>query len=74
MLSKEGQLYFWSILAPGIKNRFLVKKSEEKTCWFIPEVNAKCLLNGYVFDLFVWLVSLMSWNCSMIYTFILVKG
>lgn len=31
------------------------------------------LLNGYVFDLCVWLTSLMSWNDSMIYIFILVR-
>lgn len=74
MLSKEKQLRFWSILVPGTQEHFSVKKFEEKPSWFIPEVNAKCILNRYVFDLFVWLTSLMSWNNNMIYIFILWKN
>lgn len=73
MLSEQEQLYFRSILAPGIQKHFKGKKKiKGKASWFNPKINAKGWLNRS-FDLFVWLTFLMSRNDSMIYIFILVK-
>lgn len=62
MLSKERQLYFWSILAPRIKKRFLISNFEEKEFWFRIEVNAKHLVNRYVFVYVDCISDVLEWQ------------